>query len=190
MKREDYKKYMVISAIVAVVTVFNMFSDGTLTINWTKINDLPQQAAPVVLVAQAIENDAVAIARNEDTVIAENDAQVVTQSAEVVPNIPESQTEKVVRDKPVVTESVDKFKFTQPLFYGASGRDVEELQKLLKTIPDVYPEGDVTGQYGSLTQMAVKRFQLKYGIVSPDSEFYGVVGPVTREKLNELMLNI
>lgn len=178
---------MVISAMVAVITVFNMFSDGTLTINWTKINDLPQQAAPVVVVAQAIENNALAVVRNEDTVIAENDAQVVTQPAEVVPNIPESQTEEVAINAPDVSEPGDTFRFTQPLFYGASGREVEELQKLLKTMPDVYPEGDVTGQYGSLTQMAVKRFQLKYGIVSPDSEFYGVVGPATRDMLNRLM---
>ena len=51
----------------------------------------------------------------------------------------------------------------------------------MKTFPDVYPEGLVTGYFGSLTENAVRRFQEKQGI-----EAVGIVGPVTRAKLNEL----
>lgn len=51
-------------------------------------------------------------------------------------------------------------------------------------MPDVYPEGLVTGYFGSLTEKAVKRFQTKYGI-----EQTGFVGPQTRSKLNSLILS-
>src|SRR5258708_21669498 len=55
---------------------------------------------------------------------------------------------------------------------GASGPDVAALQEFLKTMPDVYPEGSVTGYFGSLTEKTVKKFQAKYclepiGVVVP-----------------------
>lgn len=53
----------------------------------------------------------------------------------------------------------------------------------------IYPEGKVTGYYGTLTQAAVERFQVKYQIVSsgtPETTGYGQVGPTTRNKLNEV----
>ncbi len=71
--------------------------------------------------------------------------------------------------------------FTKNLARGASGPNVTALQRFLKTIPDVYPEGSITGYFGSLTEKAVKRFQIKYGL-----EPIGIVGPTTRKKLGEL----
>lgn len=71
--------------------------------------------------------------------------------------------------------------FTQTLQMGMSGTQVEELQKILKQIPDIYPEGLVTGYFGLLTQNAVKKFQTKEGL-----EAVGIVGPLTRAKLNQL----
>lgn len=79
---------------------------------------------------------------------------------------------------------------TVPLSPGDSGDDVENLQTLLKQFPDVYPEGIVTGFFGPLTQRAVERFQAKHGIVatgSPATTGYGILGPQTRAKLNELI---
>jgi peptidoglycan hydrolase-like protein with peptidoglycan-binding domain len=77
--------------------------------------------------------------------------------------------------------SVQNVTFAKTLERGSSGADVKKLQELLKTMPDVYPEGIVSGYFGALTLKAVKRFQMKYGI-----ESLGITGPKTRFKLNEL----
>jgi len=71
--------------------------------------------------------------------------------------------------------------FTKTLKFGMSDSEVTALQTALKGDATVYPEGLVTGYFGSLTQKAVKAFQTKYGI-----EAVGQVGPITRAKLNAL----
>ena len=68
--------------------------------------------------------------------------------------------------------------------------DVQELQKFLAKDKSIYPEGLITGYFGSLTKKAVQNFQCKYNIVcsgDPTATGYGQVGPKTRAKLNELM---
>lgn len=78
---------------------------------------------------------------------------------------------------------------TTSLNPGARGQAVTDLQTALKSDSALYPEGLVTGFYGSLTTAAVQRFQAKYGIVSsgtPTTTGYGRVGPLTRAKLNEV----
>ena len=80
--------------------------------------------------------------------------------------------------------------FTHTLYLGSFGDDVSRLQMFLKKFPDIYPEGLITGYYGSLTQRATERFQKKYGIVSrgtPQTTGYGLVGPKTRTMLNYLL---
>ncbi len=79
--------------------------------------------------------------------------------------------------------------YTQTLVAGTTSNDVSSLQQFLKAQgTDVYPEGKVTGYFGSLTKTAVGRFQLKYGIVSSSSDAgYGIVGPKTRTKINSLL---
>lgn len=71
--------------------------------------------------------------------------------------------------------------FTLQLKFGSTGSEVTALQTALKGDATVYPEGLVTGYFGSLTEKAVKAFQTKYGI-----EAVGQVGPITRAKLNTL----
>ncbi|GEM_PF-1491136 len=71
---------------------------------------------------------------------------------------------------------------TRDLDPGDSGNDVTQLQVYLAADAELYPEGKVTGYYGSLTTAAVKRFQARYGIAQ-----VGRVGPQTRAKLNEVM---
>jgi len=69
---------------------------------------------------------------------------------------------------------------------GDSGSNVSALQTFLAADTSVYPEGLVTGYYGSLTTAAVQRYQCKNGIVcSGDvaSTGYGRVGPVTLAKI-------
>lgn len=65
---------------------------------------------------------------------------------------------------------------------GSSGDDVTRLQQFLAQDTGVYPEGIVSGYYGSLTVAAVQRWQTKYNVVSsgtPDTTGYGIVGPRT-----------
>ena len=77
--------------------------------------------------------------------------------------------------------------FTTPLYYGLESDDVTRLQTLLASHPDLYPEGLITGYFGTLTQQAVQRFQLAYHVVSsPSDPGYGYVGPKTRAMLNEV----
>ena len=65
---------------------------------------------------------------------------------------------------------------------GAEGADVSNLQEILATDPEIYPEARVTGYFGSLTQGAVRRFQKKFGL-----EQAGRVGPQTLNKLNSIL---
>ena len=79
--------------------------------------------------------------------------------------------------------------FTTTLGKGSEGSDVTKLQQYLAKDGTLYPEGLITGYYGSLTEAAVKRFQQKHNIVSsgtPLSTGYGTVGPKTRTTLNSL----
>jgi len=85
----------------------------------------------------------------------------------------------------------NNYQFTHNLQLGDSGEDVTQLQIFLKAQgTDIYPEGLVSGYFGNLTKLAVQRFQKKYEIVSFGNEWttgYGMVGPKTRLKLNELL---
>lgn len=77
--------------------------------------------------------------------------------------------------------------FARSLYRGASGEDVTKLQMHLASDPALYPEGLVTGYFGALTEKAVGRFQLQYGILSSaTADGYGTFGPRTRAKLNTL----
>ena len=66
---------------------------------------------------------------------------------------------------------------------GASGGDVANLQAFLAGDPTLYPEAKITAYYGALTQQAVERFQIRYGVVSsgsPSTTGFGSVGAATR----------
>lgn len=66
------------------------------------------------------------------------------------------------------------------LHKGSQGDAVKLLQAILAADPTIYPEGIVSGSFGSLTAKAVMRFQKKHGL-----EAVGNVGPKTLMKLND-----
>jgi peptidoglycan hydrolase-like protein with peptidoglycan-binding domain len=82
---------------------------------------------------------------------------------------------------------------TADLYLGVNNfSQVSCLQEFLKSQgTDIYPEGFVTGQFFSLTEQAVIRFQEKYSseILSPFGleKGTGYVGSATREKINQLL---
>ncbi len=68
---------------------------------------------------------------------------------------------------------------------------VKKLQEILARDPNIYPEGLVTGNFLSLTQQAIIRFQEKYKneILTPLGleRGTGFVGQSTRAKINQLL---
>lgn len=69
---------------------------------------------------------------------------------------------------------------------GVWSDEVKKLQRFLATDSELYPEGEVSGYFGPLTERAVGRFQARHGIAEPDDEGYGQVGPKTRAKIKEV----
>ncbi len=78
--------------------------------------------------------------------------------------------------------------FTKSLGLGTKDADVLRLQRFLNTDPATQiassglgSPGQETDYFGSLTEKAVQKFQLKHGIVvSASDPGYGLVGPKTR----------
>ena len=85
---------------------------------------------------------------------------------------------------PVITNNISTgtvAMFVKDLARGQKGDDIKKLQELLSKDKTIYPEGIINGSFGPLTEKAVKAFQKKYGISQ-----VGRVGPLTRNKLNEV----
>jgi len=80
------------------------------------------------------------------------------------------------------SEASVSFVFARNLQIGSAGDDVVELQKRLRD-EGVY-SGPITGYYGELTFAGVINYQAKYKI-----QQVGIVGPITRQKLNSLVVN-
>jgi len=85
--------------------------------------------------------------------------------------------------------------FIKPLKFKSEGEEVKQLQQILNNHGFVIAKegagskGNETNHFGSLTREAVKKFQCQHNIVCSGNEQttgYGLLGPKTREKLNEL----
>ncbi len=71
---------------------------------------------------------------------------------------------------------------TRQLDQGMTGSDVSSLQTFLAKDATIYPQGLVTGYFGTLTTSAVSNFQSRNGIAT-----VGRVGPITLSLLNQQM---
>ena len=78
-------------------------------------------------------------------------------------------------------------KLTARLMQGIIDNEVKTLQEFLAKDSDVYPEGIISGYFGTATKRAVQRFQEKNGIAKKGDSGYGDVGPATRAKINQLL---
>ncbi len=77
--------------------------------------------------------------------------------------------------------------FNKDLSVGSRGDDVKRLQQLLAADKEIYPEGQVTGYLGNLTKAAIRKFQLKYGVIQKATDpGNGNLGPKTRAKMKEV----
>jgi len=88
---------------------------------------------------------------------------------------------KIIKPQPIPGVDYNVYTFTKTLVLKMEDAEVFNLQKVLSLDPAIYPEGEVTGYFGKLTEAAVKRFQKKYCIRTT-----GQGGPQTRAKLHEL----
>ena len=96
---------------------------------------------------------------------------------------------------PDAQHSVLNIQFIKPLKFKSECEEVKQLQKILNNLGFVIAKegegskGNETNHFGSLTREAVKKFQCQHNIVCSGNEQttgYGLLGPKTREKLNEL----
>ncbi len=93
--------------------------------------------------------------------------------------------------KPAVPSGISKL--NKMLKKGMRSADVVLLQQLLNKDPEtaVALSGDgspgfESDYFGPLTLKALQKFQVKHGIANPSDEGYGLVGPKTRAKLNQI----
>jgi lysozyme len=101
------------------------------------------------------------------------------EGTEYYPNYAMRWAVDVLNTTPVVL-TYPNFYFTKFLVLGSKGFEVKMLQQIL--IKEGFLKvGLDTGGFFQQTLLAVKNFQLKYGIQTT-----GNVGPITRAKLNEL----
>jgi len=128
--------------------------------------------------AENTEKDNKAAVSTENTTAAANLQALIEQLQNQIKELQEQLTKL----KTEVEEVKEELKLTKNLQKGLSNEEVKELQKFLSQFREIYPEGLLTGYFGPLTEKAVKKFQEKYGI-----EPVGVVGPLTRNKINEFL---
>lgn len=83
--------------------------------------------------------------------------------------------------------------FNRTFVAGQVHSDVKRLQQLLNSDPDtqvarsgVGSPGKETTKFGPATVVAVKKFQVKYGVAKPGQAGYGLFGPATRAKMAEV----
>lgn len=117
-------------------------------------------------------------------------AQTIRQQIEELKEIIlqlQGELKQITTDLKEVEKVVE---FTQNLHKGLKSKEVERLQEFLSKYPEIYPEGLVTGYFGSLTEKAVKKFQEKYAddVLKPYglNKGTGFVGEKTLTKINQL----
>ncbi len=83
--------------------------------------------------------------------------------------------------------------FTTGFTKGTANSDIKRLQQLLNSDPDtqiaesgIGSPGNETEYFGTLTEKALQKFQVKYGIAKEGDPGYGYMGPKTRAKFQEL----
>ncbi|MDD5738776.1 MAG: ABC transporter substrate-binding protein [Candidatus Pacebacteria bacterium] len=89
-----------------------------------------------------------------------------------------------------ISSATQTGKFTQNLSVGSNGKEVEMLQTCLAKFSDIYPNGEINGNFGPKTKAAVIKFQEKYTeeILAPSNITKGTgdVKVSTRAKLNAI----
>jgi hypothetical protein len=155
---------------------FNGREDSFL-FSWTATGQRAQEADEEELIVQLVAR----VAQLQDTIRQLQARLAVSRVAAV------TQAQAPERSQAGFCASFD----TNLSFGVRNNSQVRCLQEFLKSQVDIYPEGLVTGNFLSLTRQAVIRFQEKYAsdILAPvqESRGTGYVGPMTRDKINQIL---
>jgi len=110
------------------------------------------------------------------------------KAKEILDSTGYKETDNGLRQK--IVKKGSSFEFKSRLQMGSRGKDVEGLQKCLAKDPEIYPEGKITGYFGSETKEAVIKFQEKYyqDVLKPwgFQKGTGIVYKTTMDKLNQV----
>ena len=155
------------------------FTDTNLAPNTTYSYSISAYDAASDVSPQSAAVSGTTLARSQTPVTPPVTAPVVYPKPST-PTVPSSPTGTGSTPSSVTVGSL-----TANLSYGSSGSQVASLQKFLAQYPSIYPSGLVTGFFGNLTRQAIINFQAGYGIAT--SIEYGIVGPVTRAKINAII---
>ncbi len=117
-------------------------------------------------------------------------AQPPVGQGQTPPAQQQGQTQQQLK-APAGSGQAGTYSFTFNFGKSSSGAHVAILQKFLNAdaatqiaISGVGSKGNETQFFGALTEIAVQKFQKKYGIAAAGDPGYGYVGPKTRAKLN------
>lgn len=106
---------------------------------------------------------------------------IVYQPKDTLKEVPSpKKQENIVPQQDKMVEKSEKTYFTKPLSFGSFGKDVKELQTLLKRL-GYFQGSSLSGIFGWRTESAVQAFQKDHGIAP-----VGYVGPLTRKALNSV----
>lgn len=129
--------------------------------------------------------------KEEDQELINQLLATITRLTEEIARV-QAQINAILNNKPKLmpVPASSCSQINRSLSQGMSGQEVKCLQAFLKN-QGVYPEGLITGYFGSLTKKAVINFQEKYAseILAPFNltSGTGFVGTKTRIKINELL---
>lgn len=107
----------------------------------------------------------------------------------IQPTYTAQKTAQKIKPKKKTSVVAPGFSFRKILKRGSQGKDVIQLQKFLvaNNFLIMAPK-TFYGFLGRSTENAIKLFQEQYGIAQKGQAGYGLIGPVTRKKLNQLLL--
>ena len=194
-------KYLVTALIILFTTPLFLFAQDAPLIGSDFSGTIPTNTEEIV---EPVEEETSSTS-TEETLIPNDDVSTTTEATvaveeEVEPELTEEEKQNLFDELKRILFAALTIQLSQVsdidaktcpvldnnLYIGDVGSDVTKLQVFLKELgTSVYPEGEVTGKYGSLTKRAVERFQVKTGIFGPGQAGYGVTGPVTRKTISE-----
>lgn len=140
-------------------------TDKDISVLHTELKALGYYSGTATNTYTSITREAVRKFQNDNKIFATGIADVETRNL------------LAVLAKPKLTTTTVSITSTTSLSLGKSGSEVTKLQTRLKELG--FFTGDITGYFGSITEKAVKDFQIAKGI-----EPLGIVGPKTRTALN------
>ncbi len=162
-------------------------ASSSASIIFTNASDQPQQAVVTVLplIAGGVYDGT--HSANLSLLVQYSGQPAASQTASSAVQQPASPSAGSTNVQTTSSANTPHAPITMPLDVGSRGASVTILQTFLALDPSIYPEGSVTGYFGTLTHNAVGRFQEKYSLAKPGDIAYGFVGPKTRAVINALL---